>query len=184
MQLKKKNEYETVQELYAEYKRRTADHEAEKEKLKQILAEDKKRIEGLNSKLNAVSDISEEEYIATSKALENERLTMEMHDKQLKYLSSTNRGFKSAADKQQFVEKLSEIYRADEAAYIAACAAKLDGINALTEERRERLDQLVEMATETGTLLHASNERQFYMQMLSRHFNMQQAMKKAGGRKD
>ena len=175
MQLKKDNK-ETVQDIYADYKKRTADHKAETERLQQILAEDKKRIENLNAKLNAVNGMTEEEYIATSKALENERLTMEMHDKQYKHFASGNRGFKDDADKQQFKNKLLRIYREDEAAFNAACDAKMQEIIAIIKEREERLKQFSELAGATETLLQPSNERQFYMQTIARHDTMKKSV--------
>ena len=79
------NNEATIESLYKDYKDRQQKATTEAGALKQILAEDDKRITALTDKVNAsVSSMTEEEYIATCKALENEKLTKEMHEKQLK----------------------------------------------------------------------------------------------------
>lgn len=178
------NNEATIESLYKDYKDRQQKATTEAGALKQILAEDDKRITALTDKVNAsVSSMTEEEYIATCKALENEKLTKEMHEKQLKEKAGAGQGFATDAEKNAFISNVKKAYTEDEAEFCAECAKHLEAIDSLLKERSGRIAMFTEIGGNFSIVMQASMERMFFSTMLQRYYTMQKASDKAYGRK-
>ena len=131
------------------------------------------------------SNISEEEYIATSKALENERLTMEMHDKQLKHLMKACKGFKDEAERQNFISMLRKEYANGEKELKEECDKHMEALNELMKAYQARTGLITEIVTKTDikneVSFASSNERMFIVTMLTRYNNMKHASNVSAG---
>ena len=182
--MKKTPNEATIESLYKDYKDRQQKATTEAGALKQILAEDDKRITALTDKVNAsVSSMTEEEYIATCKALENEKLTKEMHEKQLKEKAGAGQGFATDAEKTAFISSVKKAYTEDEAEFCAECAKHIEAIDSLLKDRSGRMAMFTEIGGNLSIVLQASMERTFYASTIQRYYSMQKASKMAYGKK-
>lgn len=180
----KKEDKPTIEALFEEYKERKNQAKAEADTVRQTLAEDDKRIAALESKVNAsVSGLSEEEYIANVRALENAKLAKQMHERQLKEKEGAGQGFATEAEKQAFKKQLEAAYAEDEAAFNAECEKQIQAIQKATKDRQPRLNMFTSMAPLVGMVMPASVERDFYTSTVSRYEQIKHAANLINGKK-
>lgn len=180
----KKEDKPTIEALFEEYKERKNQAKAEADAIRQTLAEDDKRIAALENKVNAsVSGLSEEEYIANVRALENAKLAKQMHERQIKEKEGAGQGFATEAEKQAFKKQLEAAYAEDEAAFNAECEKQIQAVQKATKDRQPRLNMFASMAADMGITAPASSERAFYTSTVGRYEQIKLAADLINGKK-